>query len=171
MMAFALSLLVWGLPSLPLEARHLLAFLLAMLAAGTFAEWLVALSGADPFAILRALPVGVGTLWRSRMAWVVLATVVVAGAQALATPALAGGPRRLFLFWLAGATFGIATLGVHYGITLFPRADVAQRLLTLSLGLAIIASIVFPLSGWLLLITALVHSARRLSRWDRLEEA
>lgn len=168
--AFALSLLVWALPSLPLEARHLLAFVLAMLAAGTCAEWLVALSGVDPFAILRTLPVGVGTLWRSRMTWVVLATAVLAGAQALATPALAAGPRRLFLFWLAGATFGIATLGVHYAITLFPKAEVAQRLLSLSLALAMIASFIFPLSGWLLLIAALVHSARRLSRWDRLEE-
>lgn len=94
--AFALSLLVWAMPSLPLEARHVLAFVLAMLAAGTCAEWLVALSGVDPFAILRTLPVGVATLWRSRMTWVVLATALLAGAQALATPALAAGPRRLF---------------------------------------------------------------------------
>jgi hypothetical protein len=65
---------------------------------------------------------------------------------------------------------GIAALGVNYGVTLFPRADVAQRLLGLSLGLAVAASIMIPLSGWVVLLFAVAHSARRLTQWPRLEE-
>jgi hypothetical protein len=72
---------------------------------------------------------------------------------------------------IAGATLAIAALGINYGVTLFPRADTAKRMLGLSLGLAVIASLMFPLAGWIVLTTAIVHSSRRLSRWDRLEDS
>jgi hypothetical protein len=167
----ALSLLAWTLPSAPLEMRHFVAFVLAMLAAATLAEWLVALCGADPFSALRPLPVGVGSLWTARILWGVLGMLVLVVGHGLAARALAAGPLRLFLLWVGGAVLGIATLGLHYGLTLFPRTDLAQRLLGLSLGLAVIASLMFPLSGWLILLSAIAHSARRLPRWHGLEEA
>ena len=75
----------------------------------------------------------------------------------------------MFLVWSGLATVAITTLGVNYGVTLFPRADVAERLLGLSLGLAIAASVMLPLSGWIVLLTAVLHSARRLGHWSRLE--
>jgi len=60
-------------------------------------------------------------------------------------------------------------LGVHYGITLYPRAEHAQRMLLLSLAIAMAASVMIPMLGWVLLLTAVLHSARRVPRWDRLE--
>jgi hypothetical protein len=113
----------------------------------------------------------VGSLWTARILWGVLGMLVLVVGHGLAARALAAGPLRLFLLWVGGAVLGIATLGLHYGLTLFPRTDLAQRLLGLSLGLAVIASLMFPLSGWLILLSAIAHSARRLPRWHGLEEA
>ena len=79
--------------------------------------------------------------------------------------------HRLFLVWLGLATFCVGLLGANYGVTLFPRADVGGRMLLLSLGLAMAASLMIPLLGWVLLLTAVLHSLRRLPRWSRLEDA
>ena len=100
----------------------------------------------------------------------VAATVVLLVGHQLLAFGLAPGPRHLFLLWIGGATLAIAALGINYGVTLFPRADTAKRMLGLSLGLAVIASLMFPLAGWIVLLTAILHSSRRLSRWDRLED-
>jgi len=59
---------------------------------------------------------------------------------------------------------------VNYSVTLFPRADHAQRVYGLSLGIAVVGSLLIPLVGWIVLLTAILHSARRLPRWPRLEE-
>jgi hypothetical protein len=40
----------------------------------------------------------------------------------------------------------------------------------LSLGLSVAASLMIPLMGWFVLITGVIHSARRLGRWSRLED-
>jgi hypothetical protein len=164
------SLLAWQLPGEP-ALRHFIAFGLTLLAAAGLAEWLVALAGSDPFATLRVLPVGVLTVWGARAAWGVLAALVLVAAHALAARELSPRALQIFLVWSSAATVAIAVLGVNYGVTLFPRADVAQRMLGLSLGLAVAASIMLPLSGWIVLLTAVLHSARRLPRWARLEEA
>ena len=164
------SLLAWRLPG-ELAMRHFAAFALALLAAAALAEWLVVLAGSDPFAALRVLPVGVTTVWGARFAWVVAGAALMAAGHALAARELSPRALELFLVWSAAATVAIATLGVNYGVTLFPRADVAQRLLGLSLGLAIASSVMLPLSGWIVLLAAVLHSARRLPRWSRLEEA
>ncbi|HYM81097.1 MAG TPA: hypothetical protein VEY91_06765 [Candidatus Limnocylindria bacterium] len=171
----ALSLAVWWLPGdhagrASIEVRHFAAFVLAMLSGATLAEWLVALAGSDPFAILRALPIGVAPVWWGRVVWAVVGAVVLVAGHALAARELSPEALRLFLAWIGGAVLGIAVLGVNYGVTLFPRADIAQRLLGLSLALAVITSVMFPLAGWIVLLSALLHSARRLTRWDRLEE-
>jgi len=171
-----LSLLVWLVPghganTPPLALRHAAAFFLAMACAATLAEWLAELAGSDPFGVLRPLPVGLGVVWWARATWALGAAVVLVVGHQLLAFGLAPGPRHLFLLWIAGATLAIAALGINYGVTLFPRADTAKRMLGLSLGLAVIASLMFPLAGWIVLTTAIVHSSRRLSRWDRLEDS
>jgi len=169
-LAFAVaSLLAWRLSGEP-GFRHFAAFALSLLAAAALAEWLVVLAGSDPFDALRVLPIGVGTVWGARAAWGVAFALAMVAGQALAARELAPHALHVFLVWSGLATVVIATLGVNYGVTLFPRADVAERLLGLSLGLAVAASVMLPLSGWIVLLTAVIHSARRLPRWARLEQ-
>lgn len=164
-----LSVIAWRLP-VELHAARFAAFALALLAAAAFAEWLVELTASDPFPIVRSLPVGLGDVWLARAVWVfaLAAALVVTHAVAGANHAAAANP--VFLVWLLMAALCIGLLGLHYGITLFPQGDVATRLLALSLGLAIAVSIMLPMAGWLVLLTAVLHSTRRLPRWWRIEE-
>jgi len=164
------SLLAWQLPGEP-AFRHFAAFALSLLAAAGLAEWLVVLAGSDPFAALRVLPVGVMTVWGARAVWGVAGALCLVAAQGIAAHELSVRALQLFLVWSGAATVAIGVLGVNYGVTLFPRVDVASRMLGLSLVLAMAASIMLPLSGWIILLTAVLHSARRLPRWARLEEA
>jgi hypothetical protein len=164
------SLLAWRLPG-ETDMRHVVAFALVLLAAAALAEWLIGLSGSDPFAALRVLPVGVTTVWGARMAWGLLGVLTLVAGQALAARELAPHARQVLIVWAGGAALAIAMLGVNYGVTLFPRADIARRMLGLSLALAMAASVMIPLSGWIVLLSAVLHSARRLPRWSRLEEA
>jgi hypothetical protein len=164
-----LSLLSWFLPvSLPLA--RLAAFSLVLIAASACGEWLIALAGMDPFLILRGLPIGVGTLWCARAAWVLLTALILVVLHAVVARSLSPHALGLFLAWAGGATAAIALLAVNYGITLFPRADLAQRMFSLSLGLCLAASLMIPLMGWIVLLSAILHSARRLPRWSRLED-
>jgi hypothetical protein len=167
-LAIAVSLAAWRAPMDP-RAAHLLAFALAMFAAGTVAEWLIATIGADPADVLRALPVGPGAAWGARMAWAALASALLVVGHALAARAVEPAALRFFLVCVGVASFAIATLGVNYGVSLYPRPEQAQRLLALSLGLAIAASLMVPLMGWIVLITAVIHSSRRVARWSRAE--
>jgi hypothetical protein len=164
------SLLAWQIPGEP-ALRHSIALALALIAAASLAEWLIALAGSDPFAALRVLPVSVMTVWGARAVWGLAFALALIAGQAIAARELSPRALQLFLGWSGAATLAIAVLGVNYGVTLFPRADVARRMLGLSLGLAMAASIMLPLSGWIILLTAVLHSARRLPRWARLEEA
>jgi hypothetical protein len=169
LLTWALSLGAWRLPA-ELALRHFVAFGLALLASAALAQWLVGHSGSDPFAGLRVLPVGLADVWGARVAWGVLGTVMIVAGHAIMARELAPHAMKVFLTWSGLASLGIAILGVNYGVTLFPRADVAERMLGLSLGLAMAASIMLPLSGWIVLLTAILHSARRLTHWSRLEE-
>ncbi len=164
-----LSLLAWRLP-VELHAARFGAFALALLAAGAFAEWLIELTSSDPFAVLRSLPLGLGDVWAARAAWVAAGASALVLAHAIAGAGIPAGANPVFLIWLLLASLCIGLLGVHYGITLFPQGDVATRMLALSLGLAVAASIMIPMVGWLLLLTAVLHSMRRLPRWSRLED-
>lgn len=168
-----LSALAWRLPAPPhmTDLAYVSAFVLAMLGSAVLGEWLVSLSGADPFQALRSLPVGVAPLWGARFALALSATALLLVLHAFSAPTLTPHALRLFLAWSAGATLAIAALAVNYGVTLFPRADVAERLFGLSLGLAVAASLMIPLMGWIVLLSAVLHSARRLAHWSRLEEA
>jgi hypothetical protein len=113
----------------------------------------------------------VAIVWGARCAWVVLATALLVVAHALGAQGLSPYALHLFLAWVGAASLAIGVLGVNYGVTLFPRPDLAQRLLGLSLGLAVAASLMIPLLGWVVLLAAVLHSARRLPHWPRLEEA
>lgn len=165
-----LSAATWALP-MELPLARFVAFGLALISAATLAEWLVAVSGSDPFNVIRALPVGLREVWGARVLWALLGAVVLVTLQGLAAPAMSPDAHRLFLVWLGLAAFCVGLLGANYGVTLFPRADVAGRMLLLSLGLAMAASLMIPLLGWVLLLTAVLHSLRRLPRWSRLEDA
>jgi hypothetical protein len=175
------SLLGWLLPGDPgaagrgaaaaLDFRNLATFFITLLCAAAFAEWLVVLTGSDPFAVLRALPLGVGDVWRARFAWALAFTVLLAGGHALLAHGLAWSPRLLFLSWVAGATLGLAVLGTNLGLTLYPHGDAARRLLGLTLVLMAIVSTVIYLMGWLVLAAAIAWTARRLPRWERAVDA
>ena len=168
-----LSVMAWGLPDSS-STRHLdylAAFLMALLGSAALGEWLVSLSGYDPFAVVRVLPLGLRHVWTARFGLALVGVALLLLAHALGARELAPSAQRVFVVWVGGATLAITALAVNYGVTLFPRADVAQRLLGLSLGLSVAASLMIPLLGWLVLLSAVVHSARRLPHWSRLEEA
>lgn len=174
---FAISLLGWFLPSAAgagdttpgIDLRNLATFFVTLLAASVLAEWLVLLTGSDPFGAIRSLPLGVRDLWRARVAWAVGLTALLLAGHVLVARGIAPGPKLLFLTWVAGATLGLALLGVHLGLSLFPRTAAARRVLGITLGLMAIVSTAFFLMGWVVLVAAILHSARRLSRWQRAE--
>jgi hypothetical protein len=160
------SVAAWGIPQPAVQAS---AFVLALLASAAFGEWLIALGSRDPFQVLRSLPVSVGAIWSARMLWGVLATALLVGAHAVTAP-LTSGLMRVSLVWLAIAGLAIAMLAVNLQITLFPQREPALRLFAVALGLALVCSLMIPLFGWAVLLAAVLHSARRLKRWWRLED-
>jgi hypothetical protein len=163
-----LSVVAWFLPSEPALARFV-AFGLALVAASALAQWLIALTGTDPFAVARSLPLGLREVWGARAAWAGFWAVALVAAHAVAMREMSPHASRLFMVWLGAGALCIGVLGANFGITLFPRADIARRLLGLALASAMTASIMIPLLGWVLLLAAVLHSARRLPRWSRLE--
>jgi hypothetical protein len=160
-----------GAPASAFDLRNLATFFVTLASAGVFAEWLVLLTGSDPFATLRALPVSVRTMWTARFAWALAFTAVLLAGHALLSHGLTPGARALFLAWVAGATLGIALLGIQFGLSLWPHAAAARQLLGLTFLVMGVASIAFFLSGWLVLLVAIAWTARRLPRWARASEA
>jgi hypothetical protein len=163
-----LSLVAWWIPLAP-HALATLALGLALLAAAGLASWIVALTSGDPFPVVKSLPLGVGVVWGARFAWAALGAVLLAAGQAVASSLAPPPAARAPVFATALATLAIGTLGANYAITLFPRAQTANRILGIALTVSIVASLMFPILGWILLFAALVHSARHLKRWARLE--
>lgn len=167
------SALAWRLPADP-RLVAFVAFAGALLASAAIAEWIVALCGSDPFPVLRTLPVGVGAVWGARMASALAGALLLAGAHAALRATVAHAPwtpaAGLQIATTATAALLVGALGANYGVTLFPHADQAHRVLSLTLGLSIAASLMIPLMGWVTLATGLIHSARRLPRWATLEE-
>jgi hypothetical protein len=115
------------------------------------------------------LPLGVAVVWGARVAFAAAGAIALVTVQALCARALAPPALHFHLVWLGAAALAIGVLGANYAITLYPRAEHAQRVLELTLALAIAASLMIPLVGWVLLFTGLLHSARRLPRWTRQE--
>ncbi len=156
-----LAIAVWALPLEPPAAATFSAVLL-LAAAAALADWMVALSSGDPYPLLAALPLRARRVWTLRAAVVAAAAAVTALLLALVAWPLEIGARSQLVAALALATLLIGTLGVTYGVTLFPRVETAQRLVLLWLALALAASVMFPLAGWVILLGALLHALRRL---------
>lgn len=164
----ALSMAIWWAPLEPAAAR-MIAFGLALIASHAWGEWLIVLAARDPFAILRALPVRLYHVWIARACWGVIAVLALAIGHLMSLRVLSFSALGLFLAWTSAATMLLSVLAVHYGITLYPDERAAQRVYSLTLGIAIAASLMIPLMGWVTLLAALIHSARRLPRWTRLD--
>ena len=169
----AVSLLGWLLPGQEeahaIDFRNVATFFVTLYAAATFAGWLVALTGTDPFATLRTLPVGVRTMWMARVAWAAGLTLVLVAGHAVLARGLSAGPLLLFLAWLGGSVLGLSMLGVHFGLSLYPHTTTARRMLELTLLVIAITSTVFFLMGWVALLGAIALTARKLPRWERAE--
>jgi len=166
--AAVVSVALWQAPA-SLAAVRAFTFVVALIAAAAFGEWLITLGGHDPFAVARALPVGVGAWWATRAATAAAITLALVGAHALVASGPAGA-LHLSLFWLAIFSFTTMLLAIHLQLTLFPHADHAARIYALVLALAVVCSLMIPLLGWVVLFAATLHSGRRLARWWRLEE-
>jgi len=166
--AIVFSLVAWHIP-IETRGRMLLAFAGCLIASSTVAEWVITTIGADPADVVRALPLGVGAAWGTRMRWGFLATAVLVVGHLIVATGIGPGARLFFVLCIGLASLAITTLGVNYGISLYPRTAEAQRVFALSLGLAMAGSLMMPLMGWIVLVTALIHSARRVARWSRAE--
>lgn len=156
-----LAVALWALPLEPAAAATFSAVLL-LAAAATLADWMIALSSGDPYPLLAALPLRARRVWALRSAVVAAASAVTALLLALVALPLETGARVQLVVALALATLLIGVLGVTYGVTLFPRVEPAQQLILLWLALALVASAMFPLAGWVLLLGALAHALQRL---------
>lgn len=166
--AFLLSLVAWYLP-IETRACMLLAFAGALIASSTVAEWLITTIGADPPDVVRALPLGIGSAWGTRMRWGLLAAGVLVTGHLTFARGIPIEARLFFGLCIGLASLAITTLGVNHGISLYPRTDQAQRVFALSLGLSMAASLMMPLMGWIVLLTGVIHSWRRVARWSRAE--
>lgn len=168
--ASALASLAWWSGAEPQQARAL-AFVGFTVASAFLGGWAVLRVCGDPSDLIRPLPIPLGALWRARFTQLALALFVLAALQA----GLASGfpiPARIgqFVTWFLPG-LALATLGLHYGITLHPRADVAENLYYGWLGVAVCASLMIPFMGWAVLLAGLIHSSLRLSRWRSPEVA
>jgi hypothetical protein len=152
---------VWSLPLEPAAAGAFAAVAL-LAAAATLADWMIALSSGDPYPLLAALPLRARRVWALRAAVVAAAAAATGLLLAVAARPLGAAARAQLVAALALATLLIGLLGVTYGVTLFPRVETAQRLVLLWLALAVTASVMFPLAGWVVLLGALAHALRRL---------
>uniref|UniRef100_A0A832MN22 Uncharacterized protein n=1 Tax=Eiseniibacteriota bacterium TaxID=2212470 RepID=A0A832MN22_UNCEI len=144
---------------------------LSLFAGALVAQWLVALAGADPPGIVRALPLGTRDMWGVRAGWAVAAALVLAALQAPALAALARDGAAMLLAVAGGGSLAVGLLGASLAVSLHPRTDHARRLLGLWLGLALAASLMIPLLGWVVLLAALAHALRRVPRWRAPEAA
>lgn len=157
---------MWFTPWHP-ALRRAVSFGLALLASTSTAEWLIDLTGLHPFAALRTLPIGVAAFWGARAAVAAAASAAIVATQLSAAWLMAPAALAVHLVWTGAAALVISCFGANLAVTLYPRADHARRVLMLSLALAATASYILTLAGWVLLLTGLIHSARRLPSWTR----
>ena len=167
---FALGALAW-FSEAPAVLRRAQSFACFLPAAAALGAWSIARACGDPAPAMRPLPLSLSDVWRARftpVAAVLLAAAVLDSALAHGLPP---GARLALVpaWWLPGAA--VAALGLHYALTLAPRANAAENLYFGWLGVALSASVMIPFLGWGVLIAGVVHSARRLPRWWRPEPA
>ncbi len=164
LVASALASLAWWSGAEPLQARAQ-SFVGFAIASALLGGWAVVRVCGDPADLIRPLPLSLRALWQARFGQLALTLFVLAALQA----ALANGfpiAARIgqFVTWFLPG-LALATLGLHYGITLHPRSDVAENLYYGWLGVAVCASLMIPFMGWAVVLAGLIHSSLRLSRW------
>jgi hypothetical protein len=160
----ALSMAAWRAPAEQLQPA---AFALALLALAACGEWLIAIGGRDPFAVLRGLPAGVGTIWRARALLGAAATLAVVVGQALAS---GGRAAPVSLAWLTLAGLAVTALAINVQLTLFPNHGAALRVFGLALTVVVVCTFVVPVVGWIVLLAAVYRTARKLPGWWTLED-
>ena len=158
------GLLVWFDGAEPL-LRRAQAFACFVAAAAALGAWAIRRACAEPADLHRPLPLSLADAWRARAMPMLGALLALAAANALAAAGLPFAARvALVPVWgLVG--FGVAALGLHYGLTLVPQADAAETVYASWLGAALTASVMIPLLGWFVLLAGLAHSSLRLRRW------
>ena len=167
---FVTGALAW-FAAAPPPTRRAIAYAAFGAGAAALGGWAIARSCADPPQVMRPLPLSTADAWRARGAGLamVLAAVVLANiALAGSLPPLARD--GLALAWLPSGAI-VAFLGLHYGLTLAPRATAAENLYYGWLAVAVVASWMVPLLGWTVMFAGIVHSGRRLSRAARQDAA
>lgn len=160
----ALGALAWFTAASPVQ-RRALAFAAYLPACAALGGWAIARTCSDPASALRALPLGPRDLWLARFLAIAGVLVAALAGNAALAGSLPPGARiaLLFTWWAPGAA--IAALGLHYALTLYPRAQAAESLYFGWLGVALAGSIMIPFLGWGVLLAGLIHSAMRLPRW------
>jgi hypothetical protein len=167
---FVAGAAAWFAPAPPLT-RRALSYAAFAAGAATLGAWTIARRCADPAAVFRPLPIGIGDLWRARATRVTLALAAVAVLDALLAWSLPPLARVGVVMTFLPSGLAIALLGLNYGLTLPPHRMVAENLYYGWLCVAMVASWMIPFLGWGVLVAGLVHSALRLSRAPRMEEA
>ena len=165
---FVTGLLAWFSGAAP-ELARAQAFAAFLPGCALLGAWAILRTCGDPASAHRPLPIGLRDVWRARfasLATVLLAVVILHASIAHGLPASAR--IGLVVSWLV-CGLAVATLGLHYGITLQPRAHAAENLYFGWLGVTLISSWTIPLLGWGILIAGMTHSMMRLSRWWRPE--
>jgi hypothetical protein len=165
----ALAVLAW-LPT-GAGAARIGGAALSLLAAATLAGTLIAASACDPYALMRGLPLSAQTMWSARLIPAAVFVLALGALEIVAAGRAGGIGVAASVAMITVAALGIVTLGANYAVTLFGRAEFARHMLGLTLALSLAGSLMMPLLGWFVLGAALIHSARRLPRWSRLEPA
>jgi hypothetical protein len=158
------GLLVWFDGAEPL-LRRAQAFACFLPASAALGSWAIHRACAEPADLHRPLPLSLRDAWRARAVPLGGALFVLAAANALVAAGLPAAARVVLVPAWGLLGFTVAVLGLHYGLTLVPRADAAETVYTAWLGAAITASVMIPLLGWFVLAGGLVHSSLRLRRW------
>ena len=132
-----MSVAVWNAPSLRAGA-----FVIALLAAAAWGEWLIVLGSRDPFTVLRALPVGPRALGWSRMAWGIAATYLLVAIQ-VTSWMMKRLPRRLWhsVHLLSLPMFVLTT--VHGFTSGADNTNLAVQWLALTGGLLVFLLVTF----------------------------
>lgn len=166
----AAGLLLWSSDAEP-RLRRLQAFAFFLPAAAMLGAWAIQRACAEPPDLHRPLPLSLGVVWRARAVPLLALLAALAVANALAAIGLPA-PARLGIVatWVLPGLV-VALLGLHYGLTLAPRADAAEAVYLSWLGVTIVASLMMPLLGWPVLAAGFVHASLRLRAGWRSELA
>jgi hypothetical protein len=167
---FAAGGAAWFAAAPPLT-RRALAYAAFAGGAASLGAWAIARACGDPPSALRPLPLRVRDPWRARATSVAIALALASALAALLAGSLPPLARVGLVLTFLPSGLAIAILGVNYGITLAPRATIAEYLFYGWLVVALIASWMIPFLGWGVLLFAVAHSSLRLARAARPADA